>query len=80
MTASRPTLRIGRNPTCTYVVDDEYVSQFHAEIRQGADGRLLLIDLGSINGTWVNGQRVYRWTPVQSGDEIRVGHTTLHVP
>ena len=73
------TLTIGRNPTCTYVVPDEYVSQFHAEIQQRPDGSLWLVDLGSINGTWLNGRRVYE-APVQSGDEIRVGHTTLQVP
>jgi len=37
------------------------------------DGRVYLQDLGSSNGTWVNGARVKRPTPLKHGDELRLG-------
>jgi len=65
--------------------DDTVVSRFHAQVRR-EDGRYVLHDLGSTNGTRVNGRRVGRHTLVD-GDVIQVGgeklvyrHGTLDVP
>ncbi|MBA4864355.1 FHA domain-containing protein [Streptomyces sp. PSKA54] len=55
---SAPVLTIGRNPDNDVVVDDLIVSRRHAELRVLADGRHEIVDLGSHNGTYVNGQSV----------------------
>jgi pSer/pThr/pTyr-binding forkhead associated (FHA) protein len=52
--------RIGRDAKNDIVVDDLLVSRFHAELRARSDGLHELIDLGSANGTFVNGRSVDR--------------------
>jgi ABC-type multidrug transport system ATPase subunit/pSer/pThr/pTyr-binding forkhead associated (FHA) protein len=49
---------IGRSPSCDVVLDDPLVSRKHAELRGLEGGRWQLRDLGSYNGTFVNGRRV----------------------
>jgi pSer/pThr/pTyr-binding forkhead associated (FHA) protein len=56
-------------------LDDVTVSRKHAEIRREADG-FLIQDLGSLNGTYVNGERVER-ALLTSGDEIQIGKFKL---
>ncbi len=56
-------------------VDDRGVSRRHARISRGTDGAWTLTDLGSTNGTFLNGTRV-RAARLQDGDEIRVGAVT----
>jgi ABC-type multidrug transport system ATPase subunit/pSer/pThr/pTyr-binding forkhead associated (FHA) protein len=51
-------VRIGRSPSCDIVLDDPLVSRHHAELRELPDGRRQLVDVGSYNGTFVNGRRV----------------------
>jgi|SRR5438105_4917770 len=66
---------IGRTPECDVVLSDTNVSRRHAEVRrQGED--FVLIDLGSTNGSKVNGARV-REQPLTDGDEITLGKTLL---
>jgi len=66
---------IGRTPECDVVLSDTNVSRRHAEVRrQGED--FVLIDLGSTNGSKVNGARV-REQPLNDGDEITLGKTLL---
>ena len=66
---------IGRSSGCDIVVDDPNVSRRHAEIRRMGEG-YSLVDLGSTNGTEVNGQRVGE-TSLMNGDVIGVGTTRL---
>jgi hypothetical protein len=66
---------IGRLPECTVVLSDPNVSRRHAELRRVGDA-VVLTDLGSTNGTRVNGVAV-REQHLASGDEITVGSTTL---
>lgn len=73
-------LTIGRNPSCDFVVDDEYASQVHASLTQREDGTVWLRDEGSVNGTHLNGHAVWAPTRVVSGDRIKVGHTEVIVP
>ena len=68
-------LIIGRLPECDVVLGDPNVSRRHAEIRRTEEG-LVVTDLGSTNGTRVNGVPV-REQQLESGDEITVGSTTL---
>ena len=66
---------IGRSSECTIVLTDPNVSRRHAEIRRIGDG-YSLVDLGSTNGTEVNGQRIAE-TALMNGDVIGVGETRL---
>ena len=66
---------IGRSSDCSVVLSDPNVSRRHAEIRHIGEG-YSLIDLGSTNGTEVNGQRVAE-TALMNGDVISVGQTKL---
>ncbi len=69
------TLSIGRAPDNDIVLDDRRVSRRHAEVRLRL-GRHTLYDLGSTNGTLVNGKRV-REVALSDGDRITVGAATL---
>jgi Protein of unknown function (DUF3662)/FHA domain len=66
---------VGRLPECTITLHDGNVSRNHAEIRPSGTG-FALIDLGSTNGTKVNGQRVTEHE-LRDGDTITFGATTL---
>jgi ABC transport system ATP-binding/permease protein len=69
------TITIGRSPTSHVVLDDLLVSRRHAEVRQQG-GAHQLVDLGSTNGTYLNGRRVdSAW--LQPGDLIAIGHFEL---
>lgn len=72
-------LVIGRDEA-TITLDDDKVSRHHAVIREAETG-LAIEDVGSTNGTWLNGRRLEARaaTPIRPGDEIRVGTTTLTV-
>jgi hypothetical protein len=70
-------LLIGRHLDCDVVLGDASVSRRHARLRF-RDGRWILQDLQSINGTTVNGARVGR-CELRPGDRIRIGPDTLTV-
>ncbi|TDW86399.1 DUF1707 and FHA domain-containing protein [Kribbella sp. VKM Ac-2566] len=67
-----PTVRIGRGPGATLRMADESVSRCHAELRYVDDGWMIR-DLGSLNGTEVNGLRITTPVRVRPGDHIRFG-------
>jgi hypothetical protein len=73
--AGHTTTVIGRSSDCDIVVGDPNVSRRHAEIRRMGRG-FSLVDLGSTNGTEVNGQRVTE-TSLMNGDVIGVGTTRI---
>jgi hypothetical protein len=66
---------IGRLPDCAVTLNDSQVSRHHAEIRPYGDG-FVVADLGSMNGTLVNGTAV-REQQLADGDTITIGSTTL---
>jgi hypothetical protein len=70
-------LVIGRLPECAVVLGDTNISRRHAQVAMD-DGAVVVSDLGSTNGTFVNGRRITRAT-VRPGDEITVGTTRLRV-
>lgn len=75
-TISRPltgaTLRIGRGPTCDIMLADETVSTQHAAL--WVDGATVYVqDLGSRNGTFINGERIRGIARACDGDELRFG-------
>lgn len=67
-------LIIGRDPGGTGVkINDPRCSRRHAAFRsEGAD--VFLRDLGSKNGTWVNGERLHEEVQLEVGDHVRIGH------
>jgi ABC transport system ATP-binding/permease protein len=71
-------MRIGRRPGNDIIVADLGVSKQHAELRRSPAGRYLIIDLGSHNGTYVNGTRVSR-QELKEGDIIVIGPATFRL-
>ncbi|MGX1567682.1 FHA domain-containing protein [Streptomyces sp. NPDC055506] len=68
------TVRIGRATDNDLVIDDLVVSRRHAELRALPDGTYEITDLGSHNGTYLNGSRVTS-APVSQGDIVGIGHS-----
>jgi uncharacterized protein len=72
-------LLLGRTaPALERLADDAELSRRHAMLARVEDGRLVIEDLGSRNGTMVNGLRVER-QPLAPGDRIRIGATTFEL-
>jgi pSer/pThr/pTyr-binding forkhead associated (FHA) protein len=69
---------IGRAPSCTLVLDDDYSSQRHARLYEHA-GQWFVEDLGSTNGTFVGRERITEPTAVGPGSQLRVGQSTLEL-
>jgi pSer/pThr/pTyr-binding forkhead associated (FHA) protein len=67
----RPETRVGRHPDADIFLDDVTVSRRHA-LLTAVEGRLLLTDQGSLNGTYVAGERVDSRI-LAHGDEVQVG-------
>lgn len=67
---------LGRHPDNTVQLLDRIVSKEHCRITRGPQGRYVLRDVGSLNGSFVNGERVTEHT-LQNGDEISLGNTVL---
>lgn len=68
-------LSIGRSPDSDVVLSDPEVSRHHAEVRR-REGGFVLVDLGSMNGTRVNGVGV-RERRLEDGDTITIGSNTF---
>ena len=71
-------MRIGRVPDNDLVLPDLDVSRHHAELRKSPTGSYEIIDLGSHNGTYVNGQRVASKLLIEA-DLVSIGHSTFHL-
>ena len=71
-------ITIGRNPDCDVVLPDptKEVSRQHAEVRR-EDGGFVVVDLGSLNGTKVNGAGVRGSRELRDGDEITIAKHSL---
>jgi hypothetical protein len=67
--------RIGRSPDCEIFLDDVTVSRDHAVFVQ-QDGKFLLEDKGSLNGTFVNRRRIDT-CELENGDELQIGKYRL---
>lgn len=69
---------IGRAAGCEITLDDTFISQVHARLYLSEDG-VVLEDLGSTNGTYLNRQKVTSASVVQPGDQIQVGGTIMEL-
>ena len=71
----RDVVTVGRHPDSDIFLDDITVSRRHAEFRRDG-GRFWIHDVGSLNGTYVNGVRADD-QPVATGDEVQIGKFKL---
>ena len=70
-------ITIGRAATCTIgMPDDSFVSQLHARAFREA-GWTMIEDLGSTNGTYLNGKRLTAKERITKGDRVQVGNTVF---
>jgi hypothetical protein len=74
----RGTIVVGRDPGADVVIDDEFASGRHARF-EVAEGRLIVEDLGSTNGTLVNDLPSSGPSALDPGDTVRIGETTIEV-
>ena len=67
----------GRHPQSDIFLDDVTVSRRHAEVERTASGAVVVRDVGSLNGTYLNQQRIDTDTPMSNGDEVQIGRFKL---
>ena len=67
---------IGRSSDLDMVLVEDMVSRRHAKI-SSTDSEVYIQDMGSTNGTFVNGRKTVGATPLRHGDSVRVGSTTF---
>lgn len=76
----QPTINLGRAADSTLLLDDEFSSARHAQLVQRDPETWMISDLGSTNGTFVNGKRVGDDpAPVTVGDVVRIGRTLMRL-
>ena len=71
-------LTVGRAAGCQVTLDDTFASQLHARVFS-REGQLLVEDLGSTNGTYLNRQKVQGPQVMRRGDRLQVGNTVLEL-
>ncbi|MBC8194748.1 MAG: FHA domain-containing protein [Acidimicrobiia bacterium] len=71
-------LTLGRAAGCSVTIDDSHMSQVHARIIHRG-GQFVVEDLGSVNGTYKNRDRVIAPTVIGNGDRLQMGDTILEV-
>jgi ABC transport system ATP-binding/permease protein len=74
----RQALRIGRDPSNDLVINDLLASRRHAEFHLGVSGAEI-VDLGSANGTYVNGRRIHGRARLTEGDIVGIGRHQLRL-
>ncbi|HLN92946.1 MAG TPA: SpoIIE family protein phosphatase, partial [Thermoanaerobaculia bacterium] len=73
----KPVTTIGRSSMNDLPISDKMLSRQHARIVKDDDGGMLVEDLGSRNGTFLNGERLAAPQPIKAGDRITLGGVTL---
>lgn len=71
-------MSIGRSSGSGLQIKDDYTSSAHAKIVRWRD-QWMVQDLGSTNGTYVDGKRITEATPLRAGSTVRIGTTTFEL-
>ena len=71
-----PVTKVGRHPDSDIFLDDVTVSRRHAEVARSGDGYVVR-DVGSLNGTYLNRERIESELTLGTGDEVQVGRFKL---
>lgn len=75
---SKPVVSVGRDDTCTFQVLDSLVSRTHLQVRMDdALRKHVAADYRSAHGVFVNDRKIVLDTPLNDGDKIKIGQTTL---
>ncbi|HEC12122.1 MAG TPA: adenylate/guanylate cyclase domain-containing protein [Acidiferrobacteraceae bacterium] len=74
---AEPVMTVGRDKNNTIVINEKLVSRNHGMIRRLGKGDYYLIDVGSSNGSFVNGRRIATPQLLKDGDEIKIGQTII---
>jgi hypothetical protein len=69
----------GRADHVDQMLADDFVSDEHAELTSDGSGEWRIRDLGSTNGTYLNGRKVIASTAVAAGDQLQLGKTRIEV-
>jgi FHA domain len=69
---------IGRGEKCHVILDDSYVSQVHARLYPRGTS-VVVEDMGSTNGTYLNRKRVSSPTELKRGDKVKIGRTVMEL-
>jgi two-component system cell cycle response regulator len=72
----KPETVLGRSAEAALQIEDDGISRKHAKVSLGPDGKFQLVDLGSTNGTYLNGART-NVAPLSDGDKIQIGTNTV---
>lgn len=72
----KPEVILGRSTEATFQVEDDGISRKHAKLMLGPDAKYQLVDLGSTNGTYLNGARI-NVVQLADGDKIQIGSNTV---
>ena len=75
---SRTSVIIGRDPECDVVVQDRKASRQHCRLSR-SEGAFLLEDLGSRNGTYVNGERITQAVTLRANQTFQIGDTMFYL-
>jgi pSer/pThr/pTyr-binding forkhead associated (FHA) protein len=70
---------VGRAEHCNISVPLGFISRRHCQFIRREDGQVIVQDLESLNGTFVNGSQITRPTPIRHGDEVRLGPMSFRV-
>ncbi len=74
---SKNSISIGRSVDCDIILDSSNVSRKHASIEKSSNGTFIIKDLNSLNGTFVNGKKVYGALEITNNDKIYIGKHQL---
>lgn len=72
-------VQMGRSQSNAIWINNSNASRKHAQIEPTKDGHIQIKDLGSTNGTWVNGRRIGETVVLEAGDQVVVGDTEFEV-
>lgn len=75
-TLTKPEITLGRDPASDIFLDDITISRHHAKIKIKRN-KVSIVDAGSLNGTYVNNERIDEPTALSSNDELQIGKFQL---